>query len=1597
MIRIIKCIELGTVKSLYNQSSSYKKMVSIRSLTYTSTSQYLYITVFRVSPIPEIFKTEIAPPHYSPRLTINLLKHNLHFVLIIDNAANSFTHFLTHYHKLLRFLTIDILAPLCELSLREVAHTWLSNNTVNRWVDAGVSLDKVSEIASQIHCSAFERAKKIYPDDLWIYKSNIRIFIDFLKTSRKMAYFISSKEDAITLEVKKAQKNLTTARLEAKVMQTEKILLQGKKSEKIDEMTIFEAKMDLLHSQYMNAEKVNEQLAEKIERCNEVIRMVSNDLKSKFGDVDPLYERAGEALRALCKEDIVELSTFQQPPDGVKKISECLCILFKREVNWTSALELFKSKHFYQNLLYYDKEENMSTILSSQQIKFLSNSHEVDKITFSSKAAASVARWLIALYQYAKVDEETRDKRRMLSELRRDEERLEIQRGKERIMINICKTELGNDKNLLETKKSAILEFDKKIQVYENSMKDAERIFSTIQLVEAKFNKIMMDSQNRVASIGNVLITAGAIIYLTPFPAYIISELVESWKQTCGVMISGSEVIPFANVKVTPDFSLYEILTTEEERFYWETKKIELPQGEEYRIKLVLIRAVASFDTLWPYVYDPTGLFYKWMKTIESTFRGEDIEHLFELTRCFEESIKKVNSFSTIRTEAQQSSSERRSSSSLPIESQTASASISPISRSEFFEKDIRLKRSWSQIKRSSIIRAIFSTNLHLVRCYDEDFETVVEAELFRVSPVPVIVLSMNCLPPETSRTVIYSEFEEREGKRYYKGRGEKYVVVRTGFRMYLTSNYSPVVREANMSKIDLNKVRFCCFEPARESLRDILFMILSEVEMGEVQNKLATATRDVIYFYKLMKEKRKTLLRHIIDSPSIANDLDLVELISRTGRELHKAEEGRAECQKTCDKLQDQLDMLRVVSDNVEIVWFALDRLQHLCKREYCFTLAGFIDTFQVIANKTAADTFRPNYGAVNGRFHYLGQIILRQIYSFYLSQLIESDKPFFLLIFIFSTQLSEGDFSQIEWDAFFFSPFSIPNCIEVLNSIFSDLAINTPPFIRPEEWGRISQSHNFTSFLDTLSSQSIEWEEYFGSSLHTLIDRLPSGKILKPETRLLLWKEIHPRYFLKVLREFFIHRIGATLDGLKLLSLWDAFELATPLRPVILYSDSKKYVGDCLEIVRSGLMSRNEDFRVFDMACKSSLDSLQVALESESKENIEWIIIINCENVDRLPQSIITFLNMSFLCRFGDETKNKRKRLVVITHCSALHRLPLSLRSSSLKLSYNHKYFTPGERLDIYTNVLRNQYDIDLDSCSILMKIHAANNSRNNYEINKDTYNLTGQISFLHSVVSFLQEFFSCSRYVAECEHFLTSIFSGSCSLKTVWPDKETGIHDINRTLPGTWTQEGGILSCVSSLAVDIMTSEVSLELVGQISDKRGKINEREIELEPLLEMLDILIADIITLLNIVYSLYKSLLLSFHTGAHQTVYKQELTIIKQELEKYLKLLQITKEYPYHPQYPDNLQHILMLSGGHMPKVDSLKTICSSLVWYKEALEYFKSLIERPCPLVLRYHQRPQAWLSASMNEHAKIAGNRLERCIPVAKVGIYYIMIDN
>ena len=1498
------------------------------------------------------------------------------------------------------------MSPLCELSLKEVAHTWLTNNAVNKWVDEEVSLEKIGEVAAHIHCTALDRAKEIYPgDDLFIYKSSIRMFIELLKTSGKISYVISRKEASLTREVKKAQINLTAARWELENMQGELAMLEKERQEKMEEIKAFKEEMSAIRIKYKTAEKVNKQLAEEIEKCNEIIAILERDLKNQFGDVDPLYERAEETLRALSKGDIIELTTFQNPPDGVKRIADCICRLFKREINWSSAQELFRTKHFYQNLLHYDKEKNMGTILTSLQTEFQGNEIEVENIGFSSKAAASITRWLFALYRHAKVDQETRGKRREIADLQDEVKRLEKQQGKERVNMKNNNRDLELDNQILQAKSAQVDSLKRSIEVIMKSIRNAKMIFSSLYLVEAKFNRFIKESQNRVSSIGNVLITAGAIIYLTPFPSNVICEIVHVWKKICGVMSPEYQLESTATIKVTHDFSLLNILTTDEELFYWETKKRDLPQDEDYKLKLLLIRAVASFDCLWPYVYDPTGLFYKWMKCVESTFRGEEIENLLDLIRGYDEAIKISASLPTIHLESQFVLDKRKRSYTPPsLGSKSPSRDVknneSKVNsqivnyRSDSSGKNLRLRRSWSQIQRRSIVKAIFSTNLHLVRCYEENFENILESEIMRSTPVPIIVLSMSCLQLETSRMIIYSEFEEKLGKRYYM-LDENPVEVKEGFRLYLTSNYSPEIRSADVAKIDLGKIRFCNFEPSRHSLREIIFMILVEVEMGEVQNRLDTAIRDVIYFYRMMKEKRNKLLRHIIDSPSITSDLDLVQLISTTGKELERAEEGRIEYQEICDKLQAQLDVLKVVSDNLELVWFALDKMQQFCERKYNFNLSGFFETFLRIANQSSADTFRPDDGAIEGRIHHLNSVMLREIFSIYLSQLVECDKVLFLLFYIFSIQLSQGNLTQQDWDSFFTPTFSINNCTDILNSLFFEFASNKPSFLPIESWAHITQqslTNKLNSVFEDLSSHSIEWEEYFRFNLCKLLDKLPSCHPLDPENRLLLWREIYPRDFMKVVRELFVHRMGIDLKKLRTFSFLDAFLLTSG--PLLIYTDSKESVGDCLNFVGSQLSKMTEEYNVIDLSCSCSLSSLESAVSSLKDGKQEWIVLVNCENVSSWPQNLIRFLNFSYLCGFADESKNKTNKLIVIALSSALNKLPLSIRSSPNKLAYNHKYFTPGERLEMYLQIVKNNSSIDSDECIQLIKINATINSVHKYAITDNQTKLTWHTSFLNSVIYFLEEFFSCSRYVTENDHFLASIFSGSCLLYTGREEvlRETPV--FNRLFFCTLLEAPRGLSNVSPLQIEMAASNVSIQLVKQFWSKGKEIMaSREIKLEPLLELIDILIADINTLLNIDDSLFETILRSYQTGSLQAVLNQELRSIKHKLQAYLQLLKATRCSPYNSLQPNNLLTLQQVSSGYMPEVgegdkENRISISACLIWYKEALNYFRCHIEGPCPLVLRYHQHPLAWITASISHQAKKSAHHLNSCKPVAKV---------
>ena len=1477
-------------------------------------------------------------------------------------------------------------------------------------MDEKLSLDRIGEVAAHIHCTAFERAADLFPDPRhWAYKSSIRMFVDFLKTSGKMAYVIARKEAGLTKEVKKAQTNMRAARGELEVMRRELGKLDQKKQAKLREIGRFEEGMSVVRRQYRNAEQVSRQQAEEIEICKSRIEGIERELERQFGEVDPLYEIAQEAIRTLKKEDVVEIASFLNPPEGVKRITDSVCRLFGREASWSSALELFKSKHFFRNLLYYDKEKNMKAILSCLPEGFLCTEEEVRSIAKCSKAAESVARWLIAIFGYARVDKETRAQKRVAAQLGEEVQRLEEERGRERMQMNSSMTQLDSDNLALQEMRNEVDTLDEGVDVISSRIEDASRIFSSLQLVEAKFNTFIRKSEERVCSLGNALITAGAINYLTPFPSSAICDMVIRWRDFCGTVDEEGESELWPCTQATRDFSLLDVIASEEELFYWESKK-ELPQGEGYKLKLLLIRAVASFDRLWPYVYDPTGMFYKWMKNLETAFRGVEVESLFSLTKGYEDSIRMSVSLPEVqKLTANQLDSARphtppSSSPNAPHKgSETAAplrSGVEPSPRS----KKLTAVSSWNKLRMKS--RLIFSPTIRLTRSYEEEFESILETEMSKSSPVPVIALSMSCLPRHTSREVIYSQFQERETGRCCQ-LGGKEVEVSSGFRLYLVSNHDPLASAVDAPEVEIERVRLCCFRPSREGLREILFSLLAEAEMGEVCAKRETASRDVVYFYKLMKEKRKKLLEHIIDSPSIASDLELIQLISSTARELERAEEGRAEYQEACDRLQEELEGLRVVSDSLELVWLGVSRMEGICRgeREYNFTLSGFLDTVQRVVSRTVRDTFRPVDGAMGGRVHQLRALMQTEMYSHYLSQLVEVDKPVFLLSTIFSAKLSQDEISQEEWDSFFLPEYSTANCIELLNSLFSDFDEKRPAFLSPEVWAQVSQRllppGRIERSVDSLFPLSPEWEEYFSCCQDRMLDQEPASAdvAMTPEHVLLLWRETQPREFMRVLQHFLLHRVGTDLERMPQLSFCQALQLAADKKPLLIYTDSDGAVGDCLEFVRSQVTAAGDPCKTFDLSCKASLQSLSSYI-SDFSEVSETILLINCELVSCWPTSLQSFLHVSYLCRFRDATRARPKHLIVITRSSAMHRLPLSIKSSPVKLAYNHRYFTPSERVGMYGPAVSTALsrELHLDSCSLPMKINAVLNSGAMYDMTSREERLTHHINFLTSITYFLHEFFQCNRSLSEDESFLAHIFPGLYSPSMVGRDQLSAETPVfNRIWPGSLPEAKRNEKKMSLLLREMACGEASLQLEQLFFSRvEGRRKVGEADLSPLLELLDLLIADVITLLNKSKSLQQAMMRSLQIGALQDVLKRELRGIEDLLRMNLEALEEIKRFPKRSLHKFGMQELQFVWQGYMPvgrdgracNEENKLVISLFLVWNKEALEYYRRHLEGSCSLLLRYHQYPLAWITACLWQQAKSSLRQLERCKPVVKV---------
>ncbi|XP_018537954.1 dynein heavy chain domain-containing protein 1 [Lates calcarifer] len=246
--------------------------------------------------------------------------------------------------------------------------------------------------------------------------------------------------------------------------------------------------------------------------------------------VRPVFLSGLKILQCLNPSDLEEVRHYRDPPDGVVKIMDAICLLFNRPPGWDSAKQLLGQYNFFQELEFFDRYSLTSEQL--QQLGQIVHSPQFvpESVREVSKACESLCRWVQAVYECCCIQHQmlVKQKLEVLVEEARGHLHLANQQ-KEDVLKRLedVKLQLQFVQNNLEEQ---LLELHKAESMEREATVAAGQLEEHVRNWRAASQEAELHNQNLS---GDALILAAIIAYLGPFAPDIRTELLSKWRELC--------------------------------------------------------------------------------------------------------------------------------------------------------------------------------------------------------------------------------------------------------------------------------------------------------------------------------------------------------------------------------------------------------------------------------------------------------------------------------------------------------------------------------------------------------------------------------------------------------------------------------------------------------------------------------------------------------------------------------------------------------------------------------------------------------------------------------------------------------------------------------------------------------------------------------------------------------------------------------------------------------------------------------------------------------------------------------------------------------
>ncbi len=244
-------------------------------------------------------------------------------------------------------------------------------------------------------------------------------------------------------------------------------------------------------------------------------------------------EEANAALLLIDKRHIIEIKSFNSPPQLVHLVLDAICVMFAVEPTWENARKILGDANIVNNMLSYDKDNISNDILNKLEMKHMSDPKFIrEEVEKQSVAASMMVVWVRAMFQYASARRQVKP---TLDKLGQAQSRLrllmqEYQVSKQRVIE--ADEALGRTKTTLEESKKLKRQTVEEIESRQIRLQTGEIMLNCLQedktIVVKQIEDLDMEKECGVVW-WNALLSAAFLVYNRLFNAQECIQLFNEW------------------------------------------------------------------------------------------------------------------------------------------------------------------------------------------------------------------------------------------------------------------------------------------------------------------------------------------------------------------------------------------------------------------------------------------------------------------------------------------------------------------------------------------------------------------------------------------------------------------------------------------------------------------------------------------------------------------------------------------------------------------------------------------------------------------------------------------------------------------------------------------------------------------------------------------------------------------------------------------------------------------------------------------------------------------------------------------------------------